>query len=54
MCGGDLRSQLCILDLQIDIPCSHGAKEDHVQSESVGLITSPKSGLKVLLHDFMN
>ncbi len=54
MCGGDLRSELYILDLQIDIPCSHGAKEDYVQSESMGLIIFSKSGLKMLLHGFMN
>ena len=54
VCRGDLRSELYILHLQTDIPCSHGAKEDYVQSETMGLMMFSKSGLKMLLHDFMN
>lgn len=38
----------------MDIPSCHGAKEYYVQNESVELFTSAESGLKVLLHDFMN
>ena len=54
MGGRDLRPELCIPDLQLDIPSCHGAKKDYVQNERVELFTSSESGLKVLLHDFMN
>ena len=47
MNGRDVGSQFCILDLELDIPYRHGAEEEYIQSESVGLIACPKGGPKV-------
>ena len=54
MCNEDLRPRLCILNLQCDIAGCYGAKKEYMQVESVELVISMESGLKVLLYHLMN
>lgn len=54
MCNGDVRPWLCILNLQRDIAGCCGAKKEYMQIESVELVISMETGLKVLLYHLMN